>query len=62
MAQNSGANVLGTVSNMQPTQSEQPSATGDISADKLLEMKKLLDAGAITQEEYDQVKAKILGL
>lgn len=28
---------------------------------KLLEMKKLLDAGAITQEEYDKVKAQVLG-
>ena len=30
--------------------------------EKLLKMKKLLDAGAITQEEYDAVKAKVLGL
>ena len=29
---------------------------------KLLEMKKLLDAGAITQEDYDKVKAQLLGL
>ena len=29
---------------------------------KLLEMKKLLDAGAITQEDYDKVKAQILGI
>lgn len=29
---------------------------------KLLEMKKLLDAGAISQEEYDKVKAQILGI
>lgn len=29
---------------------------------RLLEMKKLLDAGAISQAEYDAVKAKILGL
>ncbi len=29
---------------------------------KLLEMKKLLDAGAISEEEYNQVKAKLLGL
>ena len=29
---------------------------------KLLEMKKLLDAGAISQEEYDKVKAEVLGL
>ena len=30
--------------------------------EKLLKMKQLLDAGAITQEEYDAVKAKVLGL
>lgn len=29
---------------------------------KLLEMKKLLDAGAISQEDYDKVKAQLLGL
>ena len=29
---------------------------------KLLEMKKLLDAGAITQEDYDKIKAQLLGL
>lgn len=29
---------------------------------KLLEMKKLLDAGAITQEDYDAVKRQVLGL
>ena len=29
---------------------------------KLLEMKKLLDAGAISQEEYDKVKAQVLGI
>ena len=30
--------------------------------EKLLKMKKLLDAGAISQEEYDLVKSKILGV
>ena len=29
---------------------------------KLLQMKKLLDAGAISQEEYDKVKAQVLGI
>ncbi len=29
---------------------------------KLLEMKKLLDAGAISQEDYDKIKAQLLGL
>lgn len=55
MAQHQGAEVLGAVSNM-PKESEE-NAT-----EKLLEMKKLLDAGAITQEEYDKIKAQLLGL
>ena len=37
-------------------------AGGDDMAAKLLQMKQLLDAGAISQEEYDAVKAKVLGL
>lgn len=41
----------------QPTQTVQQDSTT-----KLLEMKKLLDAGAISQEEYDKVKAQVLGL
>ena len=41
---------------------QQPTAQPEDSTTKLLEMKKLLDAGAITQEEYDAVKAKILGI
>lgn len=49
----------------QQTQQQQPSQgeqnTQDSTA-KLLEMKKLLDAGAITQEDYDKVKAQVLGL
>ena len=39
----------------QDTQTQDPTA-------KLMEMKKLLDAGAITQEDYDKVKAQLLGL
>ncbi|WP_082397738.1 SHOCT domain-containing protein [Lacticaseibacillus camelliae] len=30
-------------------------------ADRIREFKQLLDEGAITQEEFDQQKAKILG-
>ena len=36
-------------------------AQDDVST-KLLEMKKLLDAGAITQEDYDKVKNQLLGI
>jgi len=49
----------------QPTVQPQPQQATNIQPDsttKLLEMKKLLDAGAISQEEYNQVKAQILGL
>jgi len=40
---------------VEPQQPEDP-------VEKLLKMKKLLDAGAISQEEYNQVKAQVLGL
>ena len=49
----------------QPTVQPQPQQATNTQPDsttKLLEMKKLLDAGAISQEEYNQVKAQILGL
>lgn len=46
-----------------PAESNAPAAAPvQDSTTKLLEMKKLLDAGAISQAEYDAVKAKILGL
>lgn len=46
-----------------PAESNTPAAAPvQDSTTKLLEMKKLLDAGAISQAEYDAVKAKILGL
>ncbi len=46
----------------QPQAQEQPAQpTQQSPTDRLLEMKKLLDAGAISQEEYDKVKAEVLG-
>lgn len=51
-----------------PTQSTETQTTqaetvpAQDSTTKLLEMKKLLDAGAISQEEYDKLKAQLLGL
>lgn len=69
MAQQNGANLMGAVNNMQPQQpvQQQPVQTPEATSaqdptTKLLEMKKLLDAGAITQEDYDKVKAQLLGL
>ncbi len=59
MAQQQGANILGTVGNM-PQQ--QPAAPAEDPTEKLLNAKKLLDAGAITQEDYDKLKAQILGI
>ena len=57
-----------TQSSYQPSfnQPQQPQSQQDVPTQdpttRLLEMKKLLDAGAISQEEYDKVKAQILGL
>lgn len=64
MAQQNGANLMGVANNMQPAQQPAPnqSAPAQDPTTKLLEMKKLLDAGAITQEDYDKVKAQLLGL
>ena len=60
MAQQNGVNMMGAVNNIQPQQPVQQTEQDPTA--KLLEMKKLLDAGAITQEEYDKVKAQVLGL
>ncbi len=53
----------------QPTQPAQPAQDMAQQAQpaqdptaKLIEMKKLLDAGVISQEEFDKVKAQVLGL
>ncbi|ASS37046.1 SPFH domain-containing protein [Mogibacterium pumilum] len=42
-------------------QPQQPQQPVDSTA-KLIEMKKLLDAGVITQEEFDRIKRQLLGL
>ena len=60
MAQQNGANMMGAVSNMQqqaPQQQEQEDPYA-----KLTEMKKLLDAGVISQEDFDAAKSKLLGI
>lgn len=53
-----------TESSYQPSfaQSQQPQQPQVNPTEKLLEMKKLLDAEAITQEEYDKIKKDLLGL
>ena len=48
-----------------PQETVQPSASTPAQEDpytKLTEMKKLLDAGVITQADFDAVKAKLLGI
>lgn len=65
MQQQSTPSTYQPAFNQQPIQEQpvQSSPTAQVDpTTKLLEMKKLLDAGAISQEEYDKVKAQILGL
>ena len=45
-----------------PQQNQQVAPNPEDPTTKLLEMKKLLDAGAITQEDYDAIKKQLLGL
>lgn len=51
----SSTNPFINVTNQQPN--NQSNAT-----ERLIEMKKLLDAGAITEEEYNKIKAEVLGI
>lgn len=69
MGVNAAQNVAGAVSQPDAGNSYQPNfgqAQGAAPAEdptaKLLEMKKLLDAGAISQEDYDKIKNQLLGL
>ncbi|MBR1377179.1 MAG: SPFH domain-containing protein [Bacilli bacterium] len=49
--------------NAQPAEAPaQAAPASEDSTEKLLNAKKLLDAGAITQEDYDKLKAQLLGL
>lgn len=60
IAQQNGANMMAAASNMQQ-QAPQQQAQEDPYA-KLTEMKKLLDAGVISQEDFDAAKSKLLGI
>lgn len=69
MGMNAAGGMMGamqqqsTPSTYQPAFGQQAETTSEQDpTTKLLEMKKLLDAGAISQEEYDKVKTQILGL
>jgi len=70
MGMNAAGGMMGamqqpnTGSTYQPNFGGQQQATpaSDDPTEKLLNAKKLLDAGAITQEDYDKIKAQVLGL
>ena len=72
MGMNAAGGMMGgmqqqpTSSSYQPAFGQQQAATDQQTPQdpttKLLEMKKLLDAGAITQEDYDKIKNQLLGL
>ena len=69
MGMNVGGNMMGAIGQENTPSTYNPSfnqannqqANVDPTT-KLLEMKKLLDAGAISQEDYDKIKAQLLGL
>jgi len=69
MGMNAAGGMMGGMQQPATSSSYQPSfgqpqqaAPSQDPTTKLLEMKKLLDAGAITQEDYDKIKAQLLGL
>ena len=72
MGMNAAGGMMGgmqqqpTSSSYQPAFGQQQAVTDQQTPQdpttKLLEMKKLLDAGAITQEDYDKIKNQLLGL
>ncbi len=69
MGMNAAGSMMGSLNQPQtvqtpvtePVEPAQISPT-DASTEKLLNAKKLLDAGAITQEDYDKLKMQILGI
>lgn len=63
MGANAASGVMGGLQ-QQPVQQQQPAQAQPAGEDpyaKLVELKKLLDAGVITQEDFDAQNAKILG-
>ena len=48
--------------NKKSEESNSESGNGKDSADEIMKLKGLLDAGAITQEEFDAKKKELLGL
>lgn len=69
MGMNAAGGVMGNFQqpvnpapNTNPTTPTATPSTAEDPTEKLMKMKQLLDAGAISQDEYDKVKAQILGL
>lgn len=60
MASQNGANLMGAVNNV--SNGTSTATPVEDPTEKLLNAKKLLDAGAITSEDYDKLKAQILGI
>lgn len=60
MAGQAGANMMGAATNMQQAQPQ--AAPAEDPYTKLAEMKKLLDSGVITQEDFDAAKKQLLGI
>lgn len=60
MGMNAVAGAVGGLQQAQPTQPTQPVQEDPYT--KLVEMKKLLDAGVISQADFDALKSKILGI
>lgn len=62
MANMQANNLMGAATNAAQTQAQPQAAPAQDPSAKLLEMKKLLDAGAITPEDYEAIKKQLLGL
>lgn len=58
---NAAQGMMGAFGNMQTPQQPQPKSEPS-AVEKLKELKEMLDAGLITQNDYDKAKAQILGI
>ena len=61
MGMNAAGNVMGGFQQLVNQQPQQPQQQED-PYEKLAKLKKLLDDGVISQEEFDEAKKKLLGV
>ena len=54
--------ILGVICDQSAAATEAPAPQAVSAADEILKFKQLLDAGVITQEEFNAKKAQLLGL